>query len=122
MDGLNDIATSGAPAIVTALGMGTVFLCLILLYLTTRVIGSTLTRLLASADGRSAAAEPEATASAEVAASPDKDSAAGQEAIVAALTLVLARHRASRVASVADEPRGVDPWKIAGRIRTLRTR
>ena len=121
MDGLNDIATSGAPVIVTALGMGTVFLCLILLYSTTRLIGSTLPRLLAAAESRSAAAEPEATPSAEAAASPDKDTAAGQDAIVAALTLVLARHRASRVASVADEPRGVNPWKIAGRIRTLRS-
>ena len=49
MEALNEIAITGSPALMTALGMGTVFLCLALLYLITRIIGSWLPRLLASA-------------------------------------------------------------------------
>ena len=122
MESLNEIAITGAPGITTALGMGTVFLCLVLLYLITRVIGSWLPRLLASA-AEAASVEPVApTTEGEAAAIPATRhaSAAQEEGVVAAMTLALARHRSSRMRSVADEPRGVDPWKIAGRIRTLR--
>jgi Na+-transporting methylmalonyl-CoA/oxaloacetate decarboxylase gamma subunit len=124
MESLNEIAITGAPGIMTALGMGTVFLCLLLLYLITRVIGSWLPRLLASAAG-AASVEPAApTTEDEAAAIPATRhaSAAQEEGMVAAMTLALARHRSARMKSAVDEPRGVDPWKIAGRIRTLRDR
>jgi sodium pump decarboxylase gamma subunit len=122
MEALNEIATTGAPGIMTALGMGTVFLCLALLYLITRVVGSWLPRILGS-DGKAASVEPVApTTGGEAAAIPATRhaSAAEEEGMVAAMTLALARHRCSRTRSVVDESRGVDPWKIAGRIRTLR--
>ena len=122
MESLNEIAITGAPGITTALGMGTVFLCLVLLYLITRVIGSWLPRLLASA-ADAASVEPIAPTTEDKAAAIPATrhaSAAQEEGVVAAMTLALARHRSSRMRSVADEPRGVDPWKIAGRIRTLR--
>jgi len=124
MESLNEIAITGAPGITTALGMGTVFLCLVLLYLITRVIGSWLPRLLAST-AEAASVEPAApTTEDEAAAIPatQQASAAQEEGMVAAMTLALARHRSSRMRSAADEPKGVDPWKIAGRIRTLRDR
>ena len=122
MEALNEIAITGSPALMTALGMGTVFLCLVLLYLITRIIGSWLPRLLASA-GEAASVEPAVSTSEDEAAEIPATShapAAQEEGMVAAMALALARHRASRMRSDADEPRGVDPWKIAGRIRTLR--
>jgi Na+-transporting methylmalonyl-CoA/oxaloacetate decarboxylase gamma subunit len=106
----------------TALGMGTVFLCLVLLYLITRIIGSWLPRLLGS-DGKAAPAEPAApTAENEAVAIPatQNASAAEEEGVVAAMILALVRSRSSRMRSAVDESTGVDPWKIAGRIRTLR--
>jgi Na+-transporting methylmalonyl-CoA/oxaloacetate decarboxylase gamma subunit len=109
----------------TALGMGTVFLCLVLLYLITRVIGSWLPRLLGS-DGKVAPAEPvepaAPTAENEAVAIPatQNASATEEEGVVAAMILALARSRSSRMRSAVDESTGVDPWKIAGRIRTLR--
>jgi Na+-transporting methylmalonyl-CoA/oxaloacetate decarboxylase gamma subunit len=123
MNALDEINVTGAPAIVTALGMGTVFLCLVLLYVITRLVGRWLPGLLGMAEGAESAEGVEAAAEAEAgatAAAP-KESPAGDEAIVAAMTLALARHRFSRLRSV-EEPRGADPWKIAGRIRTLRVR
>jgi sodium pump decarboxylase gamma subunit len=108
----------------TALGMGTVFLCLVLLYLITRALGSWLPRLLepdrttASAEPVPAAADDEAPA---ISATPDA-SADEEEGMVAAMILALARHRFSGTSLVVDESTGIDPWKIAGRIRTLRDR
>jgi Na+-transporting methylmalonyl-CoA/oxaloacetate decarboxylase gamma subunit len=107
-----------------ALGMGTVFLCLTLLYLVTRIIGSWLPRLLASA-GETPSVEPDVSTTedeAETIPAIWHASATREEGLAAAMTLVLARHRSSRMRSVVDEPKGTDPWKIAGRIRTLRDR
>ncbi len=124
MNALDDIAITGAPAIVTALGMGTVFLCLVLLYLMTRMVGRWLPRLLESAEGAASAESVESATEVEAAEIPEAQqvSTAGDEAIAAAATLVLARHRLSRMRPVVEEPRGADPWKMAGRIRTLRVR
>ena len=124
MNALDDIAITGAPAIVTALGMGTVFLCLMLLYLMTRIVGRWLPRLLESAKGAASAESVESATEVEAAEIPaaQQVSPAGNEAIAAAATLVLARHRLSRMRPVVEEPRGADPWKMAGRIRTLRVR
>ena len=121
---MDEIAVTGAPAIVTALGMGTVFLCLTLLYLMTRIVGSLLPRLLRSAEAKASARSVESATEVEAAEIPatEQVSAARDEAIVAAATLVLARHRLSRMRPVVEEPRGADPWKMAGRIRTLRVR
>jgi sodium pump decarboxylase gamma subunit len=122
METLNEIAITGSPGLMTALGMGTVFLCLVLLYLITRIIGSWLPRLLASAGG-AASVEPVASTTeddAEAIPATRQASDAQEEGMVAAMTLALARHRSSRSRSVADGSGGVDPWKIAGRIRTLR--
>ena len=60
MDFLSEIATTGSPAIMAALGMGTVFLCLTLLYLITRIIGSWMPRLLVSAE-KTPSVEPDAS-------------------------------------------------------------
>ena len=124
MEGLNDIATTGAPMIVTALGMGTVFSCLILLYVITRIMGSGLSRLLNPRESKQSAAP--AAAAGEASGSEDPEAmgatAPAEAGIAAAITLVLARHRAARVAPVAQEAAGVDPWKIAGRMRVLRAK
>lgn len=122
MNALNEIAVTGAPAIVTMLGMGTVFLCLILLYVMTRAVASWLPRLLRLVEGAAAVEtiEPED----EVAELPAARQAPAvvEGAVAAAVVLALARHRASRMSSGVEEPRGADAWKIAGRIRTLRVR
>jgi Na+-transporting methylmalonyl-CoA/oxaloacetate decarboxylase gamma subunit len=124
MESLNDIATTGAAGAVTVIGMGTVFACLVLLYGMTRAIGAWLPRLLA-AGGPAAPAPPEPVETRseyEGADAPPENSAAGPDdlAIVAAATLVLARHRVRRARPAAAEATGVDAWKIAGRIQTLR--
>ncbi len=122
MESLSEIATTGSPAIMAALGMGTVFLCLTLLYLITRIIGSWLPRLLASA-GETPSVEPDASTTDDGAVAIPATwhgSAIREDGLAAAMTLVLARHRSSPMRSVVDEAKGVDPWKIAGRIRTLR--
>jgi sodium pump decarboxylase gamma subunit len=123
MESLRDIAITGAPAIVTALGMGTVFSCLLILYVLTRLTGRWLPRLLGTDEGEAPAESVESAVEARVAetAAAPQESPAGDEAIVAAMTLALTRHRSSRLKS-AEEPRGADPWKIAGRLRTLRVR
>ena len=123
MESLHDIAATGSPAIVTALGMGTVFSCLLILYVLTRLVGRWLPRVLGSEEGEASAESVESAVEAEVAATAaaPQESPAGDEAIVAAMTLALARHRSSRLRS-AEEPRGADPWKIAGRLRALRVR
>ena len=121
---MDDIAITGAPAIVTALGMGTVFLCLTLLYLMTRIVGKWLPRLLRSAEAAASAesVEPATEVGAVEIPAAQQVSTEGDEAIAAAATLVLARHRLSRMRPVVEEVRGADPWKMAGRIRTLRVR
>jgi len=124
MENLSEIAATGSPAIMTVLGMGTVFSCLALLYVTTRIIGNWLPRLLGSNRGEEPVGPVASTTEDEAAAnSVTPHSSTDQEdGMAAAMMLVLARHRSSRARSVVDEPRGADPWKFAGRIRTLRDR
>ena len=124
MEGLKDIATTGAPMIVTALGMGTVFSCLILLYVTTRLMGSGLSRLLNPRESKQSAAPAAAAGEASGSEAPEAmgATAPAEAGIAAAITLVLARHRAARVAPVAQEAAAADPWKIAGRMRVLRAK
>ena len=124
MESLNDIATTGAPLIVTALGMGTVFSCLILLYVTTRLMGSGLSRLLSPRESKQSAAPAAAAgeASGSEALEAMGATAPAEAGIAAAITLVLARHRAARVAPVAQEAAAADPWKIAGRMQVLRAK
>jgi len=124
MEGLNDIATTGAPMIVTALGMGTVFFCLILLYVITRIMGSGLSRLLSPRESKQSAAPAAAAgeASGSEALEAMGATAPAEAGIAAAITLVLARHRAARVAPVAQEAAAADPWKIAGRMQVLRAK
>jgi Na+-transporting methylmalonyl-CoA/oxaloacetate decarboxylase gamma subunit len=129
---LTEIASTGAPGIVTALGMGTVFLCLVLLYLITRIIGSSLARLLAPAGGADPTLPVSSRTEHEGAATTETDPAAasreekngeegmGKEGVIAAMTLALVRHRSARMKPAVGEPTGADLWKIAGRIRTLR--
>ena len=123
MESLSEIATTGSTEIMTVLGMGTVFSCLVLLYVITRIIGSWLPRFLALVDGAPSAA-PAPPTEKEVAEIPATTpaSATGEAGLAAAVTLVLARHRSSRVRSGVGASKGVDPWKIAGRMRTLRDR
>ena len=123
MESLRDIAITGAPAIGTALGMGTVFSCLLILYVLTRLIGRWLPRLLGTDEAETGDEGVDSATEAEAPELPAAEQAlpAGDEPIVAAMTLALARHRLSRLRS-SEEPRGDDPWKLAGRIRTLRVR
>lgn len=118
MNGLSEIAATGAPGIMTVVGLGTVFLCLTLLYGCTRLLGILLApksaKPPAAAQVASTAAEPEPEAGAS------EDSGAGEAALAAAITLVLARHRASVLRSHDEDPTG-DPWKMAGRLRMLRS-
>ena len=126
MEALTEIASTGAPGIVTALGMGTVFLCLLLLYLMTRLIGDSLARLLAPALPVSSGTESDGAATTETdPAAASREGKNGEEeerkeGMIAAMTLALARHRSARMKPVIGGPKAVDPWKIAGRIRTLR--
>jgi Na+-transporting methylmalonyl-CoA/oxaloacetate decarboxylase gamma subunit len=118
MEGLQDIAQTGAPLIVTAVGMGTVFLCLAVLYTATHVLGWFMVRRQAPAatePAQASAAEGEATSSTPA------DSAGENAALVAAMTLVLVRHRASLHRSAEDDTPGTAPWKLAGRLRMLRS-
>ena len=119
MEGLQDIATTGAPVIVTAVGMGTVFLCLGVLYSATHVLGWFRVR------GQSAptATEPApvSAAESEATASSPADAAGDNAALVAAMTLALVRHRTSLHRSAEDETSGTAPWKLAGRLRMLRS-
>lgn len=122
MNGLEQIAATGAPGVVTALGMGTVFLCLALLYLITRLIGIFLPGLLSPA-GQGPAAEvcPPPTED-QVAAAPPRPGPAGadEEGVAAAIAIALGRHRSSRARPVVGEMKGDSPWKLAGRLRALR--
>lgn len=117
MEGLSEIATTGAPGIVTAMGMGTVFACLILLYVFTRVMGSAVPRFIAMGEARNRVVTASADASAE---STQQPLAAAVDGVAAAITLALVRHRTARVVSAPEEPRDADPWKIAGRVHALR--
>jgi Na+-transporting methylmalonyl-CoA/oxaloacetate decarboxylase gamma subunit len=112
--------------------MGTVFLCLVLLYLITRIIGASLARLLAPAGGADPALPVSSRTAHDGAPATETDPTAarreekngeeemGKEGVIAAMTLALVRHRSARMRPVVSEPTGADPWKIAGRIRTLR--
>jgi Na+-transporting methylmalonyl-CoA/oxaloacetate decarboxylase gamma subunit len=122
MEFLSEIATTGSPAIAIALGMGTVFSCLALLYWMARVIGSWLPRLLGPEE-KTAPVEfsgPKTQAQSEAVPATRNASSAEEGGIVTAMLLALARHRSSRTRSLVGESTGIDPWKIAGRIRTLR--
>jgi sodium pump decarboxylase gamma subunit len=124
MIGLDEIATTGSPALVSALGMGTVFACLTILYLLMRLLGRTIPRMVASS-GRAASTEARASASENgpEELSPTEEARANdEEGIAAAITIALARHRSSRLTSVSPESRGGSPWKMAGRARALRRR
>ena len=117
MDALNDMA-SGAAGIVTALGMGTVFVCLTLLYVMTHLLGAVMSMATSrAARAASAGSDVEVGTSNE---SSEPDSSVEQaSAIAAAVTLALSRHRAARSRPI-ESPSGIDPWKIAGRIGMLR--
>lgn len=123
MEGLADIATTGAPVIVTVLGMGTVFVCLTLLYAMTSAIGTLIPWAMAAVTARArAAAAPVVAAGSDAAETSDGETGDDRAALVAALTLVLARHRSARARPPATAAAGGDPWKIAGRIRTFQGR
>jgi sodium pump decarboxylase gamma subunit len=124
MTGLEDIAATGAPATVAALGMGTVFTCLTILYLLTRLMGNVMPRLLrppqkaepiqSSASAGESDERPDPVA--------DETPGTGREGIVAAITIALARHRSARLTPRPRAPQGIDGWKMAGRVRGLRKR
>jgi sodium pump decarboxylase gamma subunit len=122
MGGFDQIATTGSPAIVTALGMGTVFLCLALLYLMTRLLAQSISRLLASTRGTPAdeaaasttAHEAEGVPAALDASAPEK------EGVAAAIAIALTRHRSSRTRAGTEEAKGSSAWKMAGRMRAFR--
>ena len=111
---MNELA--GSVGTVTAIGMGTVFVCLMLLYTMTRVLGAIMVRASAPKPAAPTAAPDQS--SDEEAAESDQPAGPSRELIAAAIMLVLARHRAAR-AKPLDES-GVDPWKLAGRVRALR--
>ena len=126
MEGLAEIASSGSPGIVTALGMGTVFVCLVALYVTTRIIGDSLPWMMRSASRKEPIEAKSSTAGNDsVATESDSGASAGEgqsgeTGIIAAMTLALARHRSARMRPAVSESTGADPWKMAGRIQTLR--
>ncbi len=112
---MNELAESVGT--VTAIGMGTVFVCLVLLYGMTLLLGSIMSR--ANAPAKPARSPAAAQDSPETATTETEEpSGPSREAIAAAITLVLARHRASR--SRPDDSR-IDAWKLAGRVRALRS-
>jgi Na+-transporting methylmalonyl-CoA/oxaloacetate decarboxylase gamma subunit len=106
--------------------MGTVFLCLMLLYLMTRMLGKYVPRLLASALARAAATAGADVSGGESEAQPgsaaDEEAAPESEGIAAAIAIVLTRHRSSRTRAEVDVTRATSPWKMAGRMRALRDR
>lgn len=123
MGGFDEIATTGSPGLIAALGMGTVFMCLTLLYVVTRLLGRYLPRLLQAVSSASAeAAVTPAANGAEQSASPDEEAASGAANVAAAIAIALTRHRASRAQAEVEVTRGTSPWKMAGRMRALRDR
>ena len=124
MEGLNEIAATGAPGIVTALGMGTVVACLLLLYGVTHLMGSGLPRLIALRERRKATGALALPSENEVAEAggAQHEAKAPADAIAGAITLALARHRSARGVPAPREATGEDAWKLAGRLRLLRSR
>jgi len=113
---MNELAESAGT--VTAIGMGTVFVCLVLLYGMTHMLGAIVGRAQAPAP-KPKPAVPATSDPVETESGTAAPSGPSRETIAAAITLVLARHRASRARS--NQPSGVDPWKLAGRVRALRS-
>jgi sodium pump decarboxylase gamma subunit len=124
MIGLDDIAATGSPAIVAALGMGTVFTCLTILYLLTRLMGRVIPRLLRPPQKTEPVQSSAAASKSDEAPAPVAEERAGteREGIVAAITIALARHRSARITPPLRAPQAVDGWKMAGRMRGLRKR
>jgi Na+-transporting methylmalonyl-CoA/oxaloacetate decarboxylase gamma subunit len=123
MGGFDEIATTGSPGLIAALGMGTVFVCLTLLYVVTRLLGRYLPRVLQAASSAPAEAAAAAAENAtEQTASADEEAASGAGNVAAAIAIALTRHRASRARAEVEVTRGTSPWKVAGRIRALRDR
>ena len=124
MIGLDEIAATGSPAIVSALGMGTVFLCLTILYLLMLILGITVPRMT----GLSGAAKATEAITSATEHGPTELSAtqeattSDEEGIATAITIALTRHRSSRLTPAVSESRGGSPWKVAGRVRALRRR
>jgi sodium pump decarboxylase gamma subunit len=124
MSGLEEIAKTGAPAIVSALGMGTVFLCLIILYALMQILGKVMPRLAASREKRASTGRSASSSEYEAAAPSETGEAsrAEEDGIAAAIMVALSRYRFSRMRSVVREPSGADQWKMAGRAQALRKR
>ena len=122
MIGLDEIAATGSPGIVSALGMGTVFSCLTILYLLMRVLGVALPRVTGISGGVTATeaiTSSPGKGTTELPA-PEEATTSDEEGIAAAITIALARHRSSRLTPAISESRGGSPWKVAGRVRALR--
>ena len=121
---MDDIAKTGAPAIVALLGIGTVFLSLTILYILMRVMGRVMPRLTASTR-RAAPVHTAAPVSEydEVPTSVKKETPASNNMeAAAAITLALARHRSSKAKPHSEETGATNSWKMAGRLNALRKR
>jgi sodium pump decarboxylase gamma subunit len=125
MIAFEDIATTGAPAVVAALGMGTVFTCLTILYLLMRLQGRVMPRFTGPAGtakdvGGSSSADEAAQTPAPTSEETQRTERGG---MVAAIAVALERHRRlARAKTQIRQPSGTDGWKMAGRVQALRKR
>ena len=125
--GLEEALSTSSIGMVTALGMGTVFLCLATLYALMIVMGRTFHGMNSSPEALAVDEpfetvpdiKPESVSETSSTLSPSPDSG-----MVAAIAIALSRHRASRKSAVRVEST-VDvenPWKMAARLNGLRKR
>ena len=124
MSGLDDIARTGAPAIVALLGIGTVFLSLTILYLLMRIMDRIVPHLSASAQQAAPVDTAAPVSEYEEAPSSVKEETPSSNdlEVAAAITLALARHRSSRAKPHTEEAGATNSWKMAGRLNALRKR
>jgi len=123
MSALDQIAISGAPGLVSALGIGTVFTCLTLLLFTMFFMG----RVMAWVSGKSRAAGYQANNGTDVPGEmtqrPPSETTGKlpeQPEVAAAIAIAIARHRTRRTPSPAGEETYRNSWKLAGRLNAMK--
>lgn len=122
MSGLDQIAVTGAPGLVSALGIGTVFMCLVILFLIMILMGRIMPRLgvsrrVASSPGNARGQTP-ATAAPESDAEMQEPSRQSETA--AAVAVALVRHRKRKTSRPVEEETTGNAWKMAGRLNAMK--
>lgn len=117
------------PGLITVFGMGTVFLCLTVLFFILSVLGGVLGGNEKSEEAGDSCAEASVeffgedsaptTDQRSMLATPDS---APSPEVAAAITVALKQHRAGRgqIITPPQSAGAINPWKLSGRVRGLR--